>query len=257
MYSSIGRRGFRSRRCPRCRKSLGQKITSGVDSSNDSVACVGIEFFAVPVECQLETAVFDVWNGVGAVLVGDIDPGGHERRREAAIAFRRAEEKNFLARDSNPAAQNFGEDLRQPRPASVTWCRRVVARNSASSTNSRLPEQPGDYRLHRTPRQDHACLGLIQAFALLSKSELRKRARKVLGCESLELDAAFLIQPVARATRIARRRCPEHAGIVEQFGPPGLLEQFQPQFARPHGPARVDLIRAITGAQDPCFTAGT
>src|ERR1700722_20228793 len=70
--------------------------------------------------------------------------------------------------------------------------------------------------------------------------------------------AALLKHPLCDAgTRGVRGGREQHACLLEKFGPPGLSEQLDPHPERPHGPARVDLIRAIVHANDARLSAGT
>src|SRR5689334_8329483 len=89
------------------------------------------------------------------------------------------------------------------------------------------------------------------------KTELGPAPRDLISFELLMLDSG-LGQHAANALeiRVFVVAQPEHAGLLKYI-PADARSKFAPHRQRPHGPARVKLIRTISHADHTGFTART
>jgi hypothetical protein len=82
---------------------------------HDAGLGIGVDALAVPVECDLETAILQIREAVD--FVPEKEPGGHGRGSELQVARRHAEEENLLPAGENLFAEQSRKHFSQPRAA--------------------------------------------------------------------------------------------------------------------------------------------
>ncbi len=82
---------------------------------DEPLCAVGIQYWPVAIDANLEPVAVEVWNTVEAGL--EVDPDRQAPQREAIVAGWRAEMQHLLSRRTDARANRFRKQRRQPRPA--------------------------------------------------------------------------------------------------------------------------------------------
>src|SRR5580704_10644138 len=106
--------GFQQRRILQGREQLSQTPPHFDDLllGHKAIGGIGIEGRAVVIVRDLEAAVFQIGNTIGAGI--DIDPGGHGRGRPAPVTGRDGEKEDVLARWKDALAQQSRKHFPEP-----------------------------------------------------------------------------------------------------------------------------------------------
>ena len=199
-------------------------------------------------------------------------PARHRRRRETDVAGRRREEENFLPCGKHTRAQQIRKQFRQPRTAGEYVLRRgngvagrradrcigdTRRRDAGDAVIQSLLYAFGDQRLNCASRHQRAAVALPKSPRQFFRRDLRKTLRQFVRRQPLmcNADTSQRFLRIADVTVIAARE-PQHSARMEN-GLRATRIEFFPDAQRSHRPARVQLIRAITHADDARFASRT